>query len=154
MASTISAATLTVTITEAVTLNGYDQGSKNELSIASVNEVYKRIVTCTASNQTIVFTSNATVHGAANAVDVNDVKYIRVTNLDDTNALELGMIGATTNYQVTLKAGESHILGSPTSLMDVETDNSPEFGTMQDLVSIEVNPGGNAIDVEIFVASG
>ena len=46
MASTISAATLTVTITEAVTLNGYDQGSSNSLSIASINEVMKRIVTC------------------------------------------------------------------------------------------------------------
>ena len=154
MASTITAATLTVTITEAVTLNGYDQGSKNELTIASVNEVYKRIVTCTASNQTIVFTSNATVHGAANAVDVGDVKYIRVTNMDDTNALELGMIASGVNYQVELGAGESHILGSPESLMDAETDNDPAFGTMNDLVTIEVNPGGNAIDIEIFVASG
>ena len=154
MASTISAATLTVTITEAVTLNGYDQGSKNELSIASVNEVMKRIVTCPASNQTVVFTSNATVHGAANAVDVNDVKYIRVTNLDDTNALELGMIGATTNYQVTLKAGESHILGSPDDLLLAEADTDPSFGTKEDLVTIEVDPAGNAIDIEIFVASG
>jgi len=154
MATTITAATLTVTITEAVNLNGYDQGSKNELSIASVNEVMKRIVTCPASNNTVIFLSNATVHGAVGAVDVGDVKYIRITNMDDTNALELGMIAAAKNYQVELAAGESHILGSPTSLMDAEADNDPAFGTMQDLVSIEVNPGGNAIDVEIFVASG
>ena len=40
MASTISAATLTVTITEAVTLNGYDQGSSNSLTISSINEVF------------------------------------------------------------------------------------------------------------------
>ena len=63
MASTISAATLTVTITEAVTLNGYDQGSSNSLTISSVNEVMKRIVTCPASNVTVIASFNSNVYG-------------------------------------------------------------------------------------------
>ena len=37
--------------------------------------------------------------------------------------------------------------------MLAEADTSPSFGTMADLASIQVNPGGNAIDVEVFVAS-
>ena len=45
MASTITAATMTVTITESISLNGADQGATNTLSIASINEVVKRIVT-------------------------------------------------------------------------------------------------------------
>ena len=45
MATTITAATLTVTLTEAISLNGYDQGAKNVLAISSIGEVYKRILT-------------------------------------------------------------------------------------------------------------
>tara|TARA_Y100000004_G_scaffold9408_1_gene10271 strand:+ start:360 stop:824 length:465 start_codon:yes stop_codon:yes gene_type:complete len=153
MASTISSATLTVTITEAVSLNGSAQGATNTLSIASINEIFKRIVTCTASQTTTVLTFNADVHGAAGAIDLQDAKYIRITNKDDTNALELAVVGAATLYQVELAAGESHILGNPDALMLAEEDTSPSFGTMANLGSIQVNPGGNAIDVEVFVAS-
>ena len=39
-------ATLSVTITESVTLNGSDRGSTNSLSITGVNDVYHRIVSC------------------------------------------------------------------------------------------------------------
>ena len=153
MASTITAAPLTVKITEAVTLNGYDHGSQNTLTIADINEVFKRIVTCTASQATTVLTFNATVHGAAGAVDLQDCKYIRVTNMDDTNAIEIGVVGAATLYQVELAAGESHILGNPDALMLAEADTSPSFGTMANLASIQVHPGGNAVDVEVFAAS-
>ena len=153
MATTITAATLTVTITEAVTLNGYDQGSSNSLTISSVNEVMKRIVTCTASQTTTLVTFAASVHTSVHALDVEDTKYIRITNKDDTNAIELAVVGAATLYQVELAAGESHILGNPDAVMLAEADTSPSFGAMADIASIQVNPGGNAVDVELFVAS-
>ena len=44
MASTISSATLTVTTTESITLNGSNMGATNTLSVASINEVNQRIV--------------------------------------------------------------------------------------------------------------
>ena len=152
MTTTISNATLTVTITESVTLNGSDQGATNTLTVSNVDEVYKRILTCPASNTTTIATFNSDAHGAANAIDIEDSKYIRVTNKDDTNAVELAIVGATL-YQVTLAAGQSHVLGSADGLMLAEEDSSPSFGTMADIASIQVNPGGNAVDVEIFVAS-
>ena len=153
MTTTISNATLTVTITETVTLNGTDQGATNTLTVANVDEIYKRILTCPASNTTTIATFNSDAHGAANAIDIEDSKYIRVTNKDDTNAVELAIVGAATLYQVTLAAGQSHVLGSADGLMLAEADTSPSFGTMADIGSIQVNPGGNAVDVEIFVAS-
>tara|TARA_R100000781_G_scaffold41404_3_gene28552 strand:- start:2428 stop:2892 length:465 start_codon:yes stop_codon:yes gene_type:complete len=153
MTTTISNATLTVTITESVTLNGSDQGATNTLTVSNVDEVYKRILTCPASNTTTIATFNSDAHGAANAIDIEDSKYIRVTNKDDTNAVELAIVGAATLYQVTLAAGQSHILGSADGLMLAEEDTSPSFGTMADIGSIQVNPGGNAVDVEIFIAS-
>ena len=153
MATTITNATLTVTLTESVSLNGSDQGATNTLSISSINEVFKRIVTCTSSQTTTILAFNAAVHGAAGAIDLQDCKYIRLTNKDDTNAIEIAVVGAATLYQVELAAGESHILGNPEAIMLSEADTSPSFGTMANLASIQVNPGGSAVDVEVFVAS-
>ena len=153
MPSTVTAATMTVKITETIKLNGRDQGAETSLTIASVNEVMKRIVTCPASNTTTLLTFNSNVYGAAGALDTQDTKYIRITNLDDTNAVELAVVGAATLYQVSLAKGESHVLGTPSALMLAEADTSPSFGTMADIASIQVNPGGNAVDIEVFVAS-
>tara|TARA_R100000808_G_C2111791_1_gene125652 strand:- start:532 stop:996 length:465 start_codon:yes stop_codon:yes gene_type:complete len=153
MATTLSAATLTVTITESINLNGQNQGASNTLSIGSIAQMSKRQISCTASQTTTIATFAASVHTSVQAYDVEDVKYIRVTNLDDTHPLELAVVGAATLYQVELAAGESHILGNPDALMLAEADTSPSFGTMADIASLQVNPAGNAIDVELIVAS-
>lgn len=153
MASTVTAATLTVTVTEAVELGGYDRGAKNTLTVASVNEVVNRIVTCPASNTTTLLTFASNVYDSVQAIDTENCKYIRITNLDDTNTAELAVVGAATLYQVSLPAGHSHVLSTPDGLMLAEADTSPSFGTMADVASIQLNPGGNTIDVELFVAS-
>ena len=145
-------ATLKVKIQEDIILGNQDYGSKRTLEISSIDEIYKRVVTCPASQTTTIAVFNSNAYGAAGAVDIEDSKYIRVTNLDSSNAVELAVVGAATLYQVKLGAGESHVLGSADDLMLSEADTSPSFGTMADLGSIQVNPGGNAIDVEVFVA--
>ena len=147
-------ATLTVTHTESLVLNGSQQGGTNTFTIASVDEVFKRIVNCAASNTTTVLTFAAANHTSAGAIDIDDAKYVRITNRDGTNAIELAIVGAATLYQVILHPGQSHILGAPDDLMLAEADTSPSFGTMADIASIQVQPTGSAIvDVEVFVAS-
>ena len=149
MASTVTAATLEVVISENLSLGGTEYGGTKTLSIGSINEVFKRIVKCINSQTTTVATFNGNAFASANAIDVEDAKYIRVTNLDDTNPVELAIVGGATLYQVRLSAGESHILGSPEDLMLSEEDTSPSFGTMGDITSIQVNPASNDVDVEI-----
>tara|TARA_Y100001963_G_scaffold158273_1_gene257312 strand:- start:2032 stop:2496 length:465 start_codon:yes stop_codon:yes gene_type:complete len=153
MASKITADTMTVTVTESISLNNKNQGSTNSCTIENISDVFQRIVTCTASQTTTVASFNTDVHGAAGAIDIENSKYMRVTNLDDTNAVELAVIGAATLYQVTLAAGQSHMLGGADDLMLAEADTSPSFGTMADISSIQVNPGTNAVDIEVFIAS-
>jgi len=153
MASTITSATLTVTIQESITLGGTQFGGTKQLEITGINEAYKRIVKCANSQTTTIATFNGNAFASDNAIDTEDAKYIRVTNLDDANSVELAIVGAATLYQVRLNAGESHILGSPDDLMLAEADTSPSFGTMADIASIQVNPAGNDVDVEILVAS-
>ena len=145
-------ADLTVTLTESVTLQGETKGSTNTLTIGSVESTLERIVTCPASQTTTMVTFAASVHTSVHALDVDDTKYIRITNLDASNAIELAIVGAATLYQVILRAGESHILGCPDDLMLAEADTSPSFGTMADVASIQVNPGANAVKMELFVA--
>ena len=146
-------ATLKVKIQEDIILGNQDYGSKRTLEISSIDEIYKRVVTCPASQTTTIAVFNSNAYGAAGAVDIEDSKYIRVTNLDGSNSVELAVVGAATLYQVKLGAGESHVLGSADDLMLSEADTSPSFGTMADLGSIQVNPGGNAVSVELFIAS-
>ena len=153
MATTITNATLTVVVTETLTLGGTQYGGSKTLEISDIDEVFKRIVKCVNSQTTTIATFNGNAFASDNAIDLEDAKYIRVTNLDDTNPIELAIVGSATLYQIRLNAGESHILGSPDDLMLAEADTSPSFGTMGDVASIQVNPASNDIDVEIFVAS-
>ena len=153
MATTIQNATLTVVVTETLSLGGSQYGGTKTLEISSINEVFKRIVKCAASQTTTIATFNGNAFASDNAIDLEDAKYIRVTNLDDTNPVELAIVGAATLYQVRLGAGESHMLGAPDDLMLAEADTSPSFGTMADIASVQVNPAGNDVDIEIFIAS-
>ena len=110
-------ATLKVKIQEDVILENQDYGSKRTLEISSINEIYKRLVTCPASQSTTVAVFAGNVNDAAGAIDVQDSKYMRITNLDSSNAIEIAIVGAATLYQVKLSAGQSHILGSADALM-------------------------------------
>ena len=160
MASTISAATLKVTITEDITLNGSNQGATNVVSIASVNEVYKRIVTCPAGADTTIATFQTAVSTADNAIDLEDVRYLRVTNLDDTNNIDISLqISADEdgalddNAVILIEPGKSFMMGSVHDGVAVDSTSGAIVTALVDLESILMNPGANAIDVEIFIAS-
>ena len=145
-------ADLTTTVTENVTINGSVRGSTNTVTTTGINNVYERIVTCTIGQTTHLATFNDNSYGSAVQIDKEDVRYIRITNLDTTNTLELAVVGESTLYQVLLKAGQSHILCAAEAVMLAEADTSPSFGTMRFLQNIQVNPAAT-LDVEIFVAS-
>tara|TARA_R110002074_G_scaffold350690_3_gene521700 strand:+ start:590 stop:1300 length:711 start_codon:yes stop_codon:yes gene_type:complete len=79
-------ATLNVTHTESLTLNGEQFGSTNSLSIAGINNVDKRIVSVPTSEVVLVSFSTAIAAGTFNEANV---RYIRITNKDATNHLYL-----------------------------------------------------------------
>ena len=152
MATTITNSTMTVTVSESITLNGSQQGGTNSFTVSAIDEVYKRIVTCPANNTTTIATFNSNVHGAAGAIDVEDARYIRVTNKDDSNPVTLAVVGAATLYQVSIERGYSHLICTPDGCMLAEGDTSPSFGTKGDIASLQINPGSNTVDIEIFIA--
>ena len=171
MASTIVASTLKITIEEDITLNGVQQGGVNTLSIDNVNEIYKRIVTCPASTNTTIatFKSSVNVSGSmvgqtalrASSLDMEDVKYIRVTNLDDSSSVNWSRRSDTgeddtagdESATLLLEAGKSFMMGSPHDSINVNDDNNTVLTSLIDLESILIDPSANAVDVEIFIAS-
>ena len=146
-------ADLVTTLTESVTLNGAIRGTTNTVTTTGINNVYERIVQCTAGQTTYLVAFDTNSYGSAVQIDKEEVKYIRITNLASSNVVELAIVGESTLYQVELKAGESHILGGASTIMLAEADTSPSFGTMRYLQNIQVKPTGSDTNVEIFVAS-
>ena len=146
-------ADLVTTLTETVTLNGSLRGSSNSVTTTGINDVFERIVTCAHSQTTTIATFAASPHTSAGAIDVDRTKYIRVTNLDADAEIELAIVTTASNYQVTITAGNSHILSQGAAIALGEEDKSPSFGTMEDIASLQVKPVGASYNprVEVFV---
>ena len=154
MASTVSAGTLKVKIIEEIKLNGKDQGGITSFNIASVNEISKRIVTVPASEIEIIAMSTAVTSGT---FIESDVRYIRITNLDDTNHITLTFKDEdNTEFAVLLDKGQSFIYNSDLSAGVVNTmhaGGSALTVSLIDLVNVTALADTAACVVEIFVAS-
>ncbi len=151
MATTLTAATLTVTVTESISLNGKDQGATNSFTVASINEVYKHIATATTTATT--FLKFGTAASAGTLIREN-VSYLRLTNLDDTNFVTVGLSddSADTAY-FKLEKGQSIIIGG--------TDEGPQvdihatagaFAAWASVDSLILDADTASVDVEIFAA--
>ena len=147
-------ADLTVTISESVTVNGALRGSTNTLIVGSITDTFERIVTCPHSNTTTIATFNSNVYGSAGALDLENCKYIRITNVSASAVMDLAIVTENTNYQVVMTAGTTHLLCQADTAAIAEADTTPNFPTLEDITSIQVRPRStDDVDVEIFVAS-
>ena len=157
-------ANLTVTHTESITLNGQDFGNTNVFSITGINNIYKRIVTCPADVDTTILRTGVTVDVTDSSMDVQNVKYIRVTNLDGSNSVNLNLQIDTTESgsgasavnetaTILLAAGESFVMGtSHDSIAAYDADGSVQT-TLHDLESILIDPSANEVKLEVIAAS-
>mgnify|MGYP003144491149 CR=1 FL=1 len=128
MASTLSSGTLTVKVIESIKLNGVEQGANNTKVISSISEISKRIISVPTSEVTLVSFSTAV---AAGTFVESDVRYIRITNKDDTNFIYLVFKNEYNNeFCVKLDSGQSYIYnGDNTSgLIDTMLANQVALG--------------------------
>tara|TARA_A100001201_G_scaffold130218_1_gene115917 strand:- start:389 stop:838 length:450 start_codon:yes stop_codon:yes gene_type:complete len=146
-------AELTTTITESVILNGSVRGSSNVLTTSDIVDVYERILTLAHSNTTTIVTFGSTPHSSAGAVDVENAKYVRVTNLSTTDDMILAFVTSGTNYQVTVRAGGSHVLYQAEDAILGEADSTPAFSGLADVVTIQARPSATTdVQCEVFIA--
>jgi len=153
-------ATLTTTISENLRLNGSNEGKTNTKTITGINHVFKRIVKCVDDTDCTIATFQTATNTSDNAIDLEDVKYIRVTNLESTHPCNLslqiaGAEGGTANMSAShlLGAGESFILHTIHDGIAVSDANDTIVTALTDLESLLIDPLSEDVTVEVFIAS-
>tara|TARA_R100001594_G_C4047607_1_gene264425 strand:+ start:179 stop:673 length:495 start_codon:yes stop_codon:yes gene_type:complete len=163
MATTLITAPLVVKITESINLNGSAQGSTNSFAISSVSEIFKRIVNCPGNSETTLAHFHSSVaDGTLAPLDMQKVKYIRVTNKDASQSCVLSLqsdVGeddsaADESASLLLEAGKSFMMGTPEDGVGISDANANLVTDLVDLESLVIfTSTGDAVDVEVFIAS-
>tara|TARA_Y100000004_G_scaffold52858_2_gene58757 strand:+ start:10182 stop:10628 length:447 start_codon:yes stop_codon:yes gene_type:complete len=145
MASTVTAASATINISENITLNGVTYGNTISKTFQSQGEVIQRIMSIATSFTDIFHTSTADGRGQ---IVADDWCYFRITNLDDTNFITLRLYDGTDSQFFKLEAGESFFLMSP----DIDVDASgTTFNNFADITQIAADADTAACDVEVLM---
>ena len=173
MASTVTSGKLVVKLSESLTLNGEDHGGITTMVVPSINEIYKRIVTIPVNDGTIgnndhytlITTSGDTAASVVsqNQFIIGTMKYVRITNLNDTAGegilLQIARddAGDGTDEECVwflLEEGKSFILHAFSSAFDAANSDAdtPTLGNITDIRAVNESTTV-AVDLEIFVAS-
>ena len=129
MARSYGTATLTLTVTEAITLNSKDEGQTHTHTIANVADIYRRTMTTSTSTNTSIVTFSSVF--AAGQFPAADVKYLRLSNLDDTNHVVFTFTGSQSDeFCVKVDKGQSFVICPDLSggLVDVFDANQNTLG--------------------------
>lgn len=156
MASRLTAGTLTVTLTEALTIthsnttNNISHNKTTTQTISGVSQINSRVYQLKASTtHTLVeFASDPT----SGEFDTEDFKYMRITNLDDTNAINLTFAEeSTVGCAFQLDAGESFVISA--LVVDSNTSGAAITSLGHSITDLFITTGAAETDVEIVVAT-
>ena len=160
----VSGTVLTVSLSESIQIDGRDYGARTSWSIPKVTDVSKRIVTIAGgvADQVVLSFGSAI---AAGTYVATDVKYIRISNLDDTNECHVIFKNAANDETaMVLDKGQSFIYNGllnqnegVASTLEANpgavTVSSGAVSNLGNLTDISVCTSASEIDVEVFVAS-
>ena len=138
-------ATLTVSISENITLNEKQRGGTTTVDITGVNYVDDRIVKVGTSEQSVILFDTTE---AAGQFKDTQVDYIRITNLSTTNFVTLRMTAGNDEYFVKVPAGDSFVLFDTT--MDADSATGVATASLANIDSIKAVADTAACEVEIF----
>ena len=158
----VTAATLTTTVSESVTLNGKTFGNSITKTHASVKIVREQIIT--VPNDALVTLYEAADSASGTTFDEDLIVYARITNTDTTNFIGLHIItdtGQEAIYKV--NPGCSFVLNAHADAFDTEDDVSdanPDItaedfssSTGNDIVKISADANTASVDVDVFIAA-
>ena len=150
MASTITAGTLTVKLTETIALNGTNMDATNTLTVNAINEINQRIVTIPPQDIRILY-EFGTVIGPGKFIYA-DAQYLRITNKDDTIVVYINLCTASTNQWVSLTAGQSFVSSLDGS--QGVASGAVSGAALADITKVTVqNPSvTDAVDIDCYVA--
>ena len=151
-------ATLNVTHTESIVLNGQEFGGTNVFTATGINEISKRIITITTT-ESVIATFSSAVASAGHYVAA-DVRYIRFTNRDSTNFITLTFRNQD-NDEVAIKldAGQTLIWNADNAGGMVDVFNATQDAdaasdtALGDLTNIQADANTASCDLEMLIAS-
>tara|TARA_R100000742_G_C4278764_1_gene102008 strand:- start:2406 stop:2873 length:468 start_codon:yes stop_codon:yes gene_type:complete len=151
------ASTLKVTLTENLTVDGNDYSSTRTKSFTTITNVYKTTVAVGTGGGTILNLAGSA--GDIGTLDEDTIEYMRITNLDTANYVELGFekeSSTASGYWVKVDAGRSFIVpvsNTTTEHPDFAAHDSdhvvPSYGEIE---SITAKANTAACNIEIMVA--
>ena len=158
MATKIRSATLAVSVSEDITINGKREGGVSTQIISGINEISRRILTITTAEATIATFSSAVA--SAGHYIAADVRYIRFTNQDGTNFITLTFRNQD-NDEVAIKldSGQTFVLNADNSGGMVDIFNATQDAdaasdtALGDLTNIQADANTGSCDLEMFIAS-
>tara|TARA_R110002167_G_scaffold109315_2_gene278677 strand:- start:3530 stop:3982 length:453 start_codon:yes stop_codon:yes gene_type:complete len=149
MATTLTAATLTVSVTEEITLNGTSYNQKVTETFASIAKFDKRIISIPASTSSTLYSFASSPAGLQ--FDSDELKYLRITNLDDTSQVILTTSGASAAGAQAVNPGGSY------TLMGNGVNGAGSKAAITSVVALDTiyvrNGSGAAVDIEIVIAT-
>ena len=153
----IGTATMTITITESVDMNDAAGGNTvgdTSTSIAetvTVNDIFKRIISCPTSEIVLYLTHASVPQGYV--LDKDLIKYTRITNHDGSNFVTLRITdGNNDEVAYKLAAGQSFILWGHAASMSA-ADAATAGAVNADIASVEAQADTAACDLEVLIAS-
>ncbi len=148
MASTLSTTNLVVTISEQLTSNGQVFNFENQLTLANIKPFDPRVMSIPTSEVTVMAFGSAVAAGTFVAANV---KYIRITNKDDTNFIRVrGTKTSSQTFDVKVNPGCSFIMSN---VKESANTNAGAFSAFVDMDNISAQADTAACDIEYFVAS-
>lgn len=151
MTSTLNNSKLTVRIIEDISINNRDRGNTTTYEIGGINELSERIMTVPTNTVTILSASDKV--GAGTFLS-SSLKYIRLTNLDDTNFVRLSFIsgssGLANTADLKLDSGKTMIF---TNTSFSGSHDKRSFDSFSGFTALKGTADTASVDLEIFIAS-
>ena len=152
MGTTVSKTTFFSTTTEELDINGVKQRAIRRFAENKITDYSHRILTLPANATSTLVTLGASNSGGQ--VSANDLSYIRVSNLDDTNSVRLivNMVDpAAGSFHVEVGPLKSHLVCTKSAVIVPNGQNFAAYNTISTVQA--VTPETATIDVELFLAS-
>lgn len=146
--------TLTITHTESITLDGRSRGAEKSYTIASIESIHESSRVLGSTIEQIISMIDTPASDAL-TLDIQKVKYIRLTNLDDADTISLGVIqhsGTAGSFSLKLLPGESFVAGPAEDSIKITNSGTPSHDSFLDLQTIQAKALANTAKLEIFVA--
>lgn len=146
-------ATLTVTIKEEIELYGEPRGGITTKTISNVTKTYKSVIDVPVHGTETIIYKVLSGRTGAGLEDVGKTEYIRVTNVDTTEVVELKIKTSGGDYHlVELAADESFVMFNDKDFVE-ESSFTNSSWAYENIETIEAYGKTAASRVEVFTAS-